>query len=99
MLPRDDSFQRRTTKNRNRDSEVSYRSDRERAGSYLMSHCELDEDTIRDMVLMEKELKMSPEVILVMSLVPGMPVLLNISFSHCMKWETKYVNRVCNHCS
>ena len=49
--------------------------DRIAVGSFR-SHCELDEDTIRDMVLMEKELKMSPEVIEVMSLVPGIFLVL-----------------------
>jgi len=35
---------------------------------------QLDEELIRDMVLMEKELKVSPEVMKVLSLIPGMCV-------------------------
>ena len=84
MLPREDTYNRRTNKRHRSDSfggGDEFETDWEKlAGSSFRSHCELDEETIRDMVLMEKELKMSPEVIEVMSLVPGIPIFFNILF-------------------
>lgn len=79
MLPRDNPYKRHTKMRHRNDSfggGDEDDADCERiVCSSFRSHCELDEDTIRDMVLMEKELKMSPEVIEVMSLVPGMVCL------------------------
>ena len=71
MLPRDHSHRRKRLVPRESTEEGTF----ERRGSFV-SHCQLDESLIRDMVLLEKELKTSPEALHVMALVPGNQILL-----------------------
>ena len=62
MLPRDHSYRRKRLVPKDSATESDGSS------SYVG---ELDEESIRDMVLMEKELKMSAEALNVMKLMPG----------------------------